>query len=126
MLPQDLLRLLKLSAKKSFDEIRKKGPFFCEIINLELKVTREFFDHISFQKSREIKEIISRLLIIPFIEDIIHKGTLIEKRIQGDYIYFQLALLLKKESINIVIRKKNEKIILLSCFVGPKWNITKK
>ncbi|MDP3976259.1 MAG: hypothetical protein Q8P95_05085, partial [bacterium] len=68
--------LLKMSAKKSFQLLRERSPFFCDALGVEVQVTKMFFRHITYARERQDVELIRRLLMVPFIDEILEKGQL--------------------------------------------------
>jgi hypothetical protein len=63
-----------------------------------------FFRHISFSKKRPIRDIIERLLIIPFINEILLAGKISEQRTTFDIEYFKISLIIGSFLFSIVIR----------------------
>ena len=117
-----LIRLAKKSAKNIQKKLLKDGKPFCEILNAEISVTKLFLNHITYHKKREEKEIIQRLLVAGFIEEILLNGSLVEKRIQQKHITYRVALEVGIDIFSVVISKEEEKdFLLLSCFLENKY-----
>ena len=119
----NLTKIAKFSAKKMFQDLKLKSaetPFFCEAIQSEIKITKLFFQHIVYKnkETRSYKEIIERILIIPFIQDIITTGVFIEKREEENISFFQFSKNLKDWTFSVIIQKRTQQddYILLSCF----------
>ena len=119
---QKLLPLAKKSAKEVFLQLRENWPYFCDELKKEIEVTKLFFNHIILNndKKREIRDLIERILIIPFIEKILTKWKITEKR-KGKWVeYFKLSINNWDDVFSIIILKKSNKFTLLSCFIDFK------
>lgn len=114
-----ILPLAKKSAKEIFFKLRENWPYFCNSLNSEIFIWREFFNHIVF-KEREDLELVKRLLIFPFIEKIIKNGEIIESK--NPEIFSKITLKNWKDNFSVIIIQKNNKLFLLSCFLEYKKN----
>ena len=118
------LPLISRSAKKSFQILRARAPFFCAALQKEIFVSRQFFNHISnntFRK-RRISDLLERLLMIPFIDEILEKGKLVETREHSQKVFFQISKMFFKEKYSVIIVKVHEKHSLLSCFIDSSFS----
>jgi len=109
-----ILPLAKKSAKEVFLKLREKWPYFCNSLNEEIFVWREFFNHISFKERKDL-ELVKRLLIFPFIEKIIKIWEVIKNK--DSNIFSKISLKSWKDIFSIIIIEKNNKLYLLSCFI---------
>lgn len=116
--------LVRLSAKRTFYLLRNKSPLFCKEIGSKIHVSKMFFRHISFSKTRPVREIIDRLLIIPFIEEILTNGKISEQRTIHDINYFKISLRIKDFIFSVIFSKKilSDEHILVSCFIDQQEN----
>lgn len=113
----DILRIAKISAKKNFQELRKKSPIFCPLLKKEIKITKLFLSHIAYVgEKRTHKEIVERILIIPFIEEIATTGDLDEVRENQSGTSYQISKKIQSEIFSIIIIKTEKSVLLLSCF----------
>lgn len=114
-----MLPLVKKSAKKSFVLLRKRSPLECAALQTDIHVTKLFFNHIAHIKKRKrnVVDLIERLLIIPFIDDILAYGNCIERRRQRGKMHYKIALKKGHETFCVILIEKKEKIVLLSCFI---------
>lgn len=117
-------KILKISAKESFIQLRKNSPYFCHSMQKEIYITRKFWNHINFSKYRPQKDIILKLALLPLIENILLKGELVEKRDWGQKNSYRIERKIKEEICILILEQRNKKnIYLLSCFVHqPKKN----
>ena len=115
---ETILRLTKKSAKRVFKNLRKKAPFHCSSLNKEIVITKLFLEHIAFNatKNRTHKEIIERLLIIPFLEEIFLKGTMREVRDKKENLFFRISRQFGEDIFVAIIIKSAKGYLLLSCF----------
>ena len=118
----NLTKIAKFSAKKMLKGIieeSKKNPFISKELKSEVKITKLFFQHIAYSfKKREYREIIERLLIIPFIKEIIINGTKIEERQEKNIISHKISKNFSQWTFSIIIleREQQKDFVLLSCF----------
>ena len=123
---KQLLTFAKDSAKKHFQELRKKSPIFCPAFSQEIHITREFFQHVVYrgENTRSPYEIMERILIFPFLSEIIKTGNLKETRKEEKITFLEIQkfFIFYKLSIIVIKRKNNPKYILLSCFKHKKKN----
>ena len=76
-----LIRIVRLSSKEWFKNLRKKWSIYCNSIDRHFIVSNLFLNHISWSsKKRELRDIIERLSTINLIEKIADKWILIEER----------------------------------------------
>ena len=116
---KDIAKLTEMSAKKSFQILRWNWPYFCNILeNKEILITNLYFKHIVWSKfKRKTKEKILRLLLIPFINEILKYSEITEIRIK--------PIIEKKEyakSYRITI-KKNDKFLTLIIAEQTNWKL---
>ena len=83
-------QLLKLSAKYVFKKLREQGPYFSPLVDDKIFVNRLFWNHLNLTKERIREEIEERLLLIPFLEEIL---------IQGEKILLSVFLVHKKNNL---------------------------
>ena len=121
-----ILRLAKKSAKNIQKKLLIGGEPFCSVLNSRISVTKLFLNHITYSKNRPEKEILQRLLIAGFTEEILLKGCLVEKRFERERITYRISAEFGIDIFSIVIAetKKEKSILLLSCFLENKY--TKK
>ena len=70
-----------------------------------------------YKKQRDSQELIERLLIINFVDEILKKGVFFSIRKKSAFSYYEIRY--KKEDGEfsaIVSQSENQKFILLSCF----------
>jgi len=118
-----LLPLAKQSAKEVFFKLRKNWPYFCNAISSEILIWKSFFNHVAFNKNknRKIRELLERLLIIPFIKKIIENWELTEKRDwEKSEEYYKISLNNWNNTFSIIIIKNKSYYFLLSCFIDFK------
>jgi len=123
---KDLFRVVSISSKEWFKNLRNKCPLFCESLNKNFVITNIFLRHISWNtvKKRELKEIISRLSSISLIEKIAIEWKIVEIRkevvVERKSFYnttYKIWLKIKNIIFYIVLwEKKDWKIILISTF----------
>lgn len=119
--------LLKNSARQAFYNLRENGDLYCEALSVQVKVTRVFFQHISFTERRhkDLGELAERLLLIPFVKKIVLEGEIIEVRKKDNDIFYQISSnFFGKQYSVIIIKTQNNNYLLLSCFIN--WNKRKK
>jgi len=122
----NLNKIIKISSKEYFNELRKTWWIFFTQENKNIQVTNFFYNHISWNTvKREVREITKRLASINLIKGILKKWKLIETRIKPriEWFYFKKSfkIQLEIESIifNLVIAEKNNwKLILISIFTN--------
>ena len=121
---KQLLAFAKDSAKKHFQALRKNSPVFSPSFLNDIHITRDFFQHVIYRgkNSRSPYEIMERILIFPFLNEIIQTGTIIETREEKNICFFEIEKKYKSYNISIIIMHKtdNPKYILLSCFKQKK------
>ena len=106
-------KLLKISAKYSFQTLRKYSPYNCNILETDISINREYWNHLVFQKHRDPKDFQERLLTVALISEILKTGNLSESRKN----YYRIEKIIDEVSFAIIIKKQNKKYILLSSFV---------
>jgi len=112
-------KILKISAKEAFKNLRGQAPFFCTSLNKEVFVTKLFWNHINFSKQRTIREVIYRLATIPLIARILAEG----KTVKVSKNFFQINLTLQGQTFSVIILQdlqRDNKCFLLSCFLFYK------
>lgn len=110
-------KVLKISAKKSFNTLRKKQKFPSKALSTNIFISRQFWDHINFSKFRSLEEIVIRLSIIPILPEIILNGFIYEIRNKNEY---GIAHYINGLCFVIIIKKTPKQFILLSCFLSDK------
>ena len=120
--PKPFLRLIKQSAKKSFQLLRLHGPYSCEALGEEVFVTKLFFDHIAHNRLRKrpVHDLVERLLIIPLISEVISYGVLTEDRIVKTKLYRKIAWARGLDTFVAIVVKDKDDWYLLSCFIEKK------
>ncbi len=114
---KDLLRITKLSAKGAFKSLKKNSPYFCVALNIDVFITKYFLNHIAYQKNRSEKEVIERLLIISFLEDILKNGELKNSREMYSGTFHQISLQKGADVFCAIISTTPQgRYILTSCF----------
>ena len=110
--PLDLL--IKKSAKKSFSILRERSPFWCTSLKNNVSITKKLFNHIAYhqKRTRKVLEILERLLIIPFVEDIVKKGEIIETRDNAH----KISLNISHYSFSVIVIEEKNSFHVLSCF----------
>lgn len=120
---QKLLPLAKKSAKEAFFRLRKNWPYFCGELESNIFVWKTFLNHIIFnnKKNRETRDLIERCLIVSFVEKIIKKWKITEKRNDRKSWSFYIKITIKnwKDDFSIITFQENEKYFL-SCFLEYK------
>jgi len=111
-----LHKLIKHSAKKSFQLLRDRAPLNCNVLGGKVKVTRLFYSHITQPKRRNktLNDLMERLLIIPFIDDILNDGTLLKSR---KNLFFRISKTFGERDYTVIIIKRYDEFLLLSCFI---------
>jgi len=113
----DILRIAKISAKRNFQELRKKSPIPCPLLNEKIKITKLFLSHIAYVgEKRTHKEIVERILIIPFIDEIAQTGYIEKTRKSTNGISYQISKKIQSEVFSIIVIKTEKSLLLLSCF----------
>jgi len=118
----DVIKIVRISVKYAFLNLRKKWLIYCNSIWENVQITNLYFNHINWEaKKRKIKEIVLRLSIINLIEEILEKWYLVETRSKDDelYIYHKIKYEIEWENFCLILSevKKTWKIILLSGFL---------
>lgn len=119
----DIIKIVRISMKKSFKRLKENSPVFCTILNKDIKVTNTYFKHINwYAKHRKLKEIIIRLSIINLIDDILKNWILSEKRNEECFVYYEIQYEINWKVFCLVLskNKKSAEIILFSWFVKNK------
>ncbi len=111
-------QLLKLSAKYVFKKLREKAPYSSYVLNDKVFVNRLFWNHLNFSKERTREETEERLLLIPFLEEVLQKGIKISENSQ----FIRIEKSIGNFQVGVVIVKNNQKKILLSMFLVHKKN----
>jgi len=111
-----ILPLAKKSAKEIFFKLRENWPYFCNSLNKEIFIWREFFKHIT-EKEREGFELLERFLIFPFIEKIILNWEIKREQEKKFWTFIRISLIHWNDIFSVIILKKKEKHLLLSCFL---------
>ena len=122
---QNIVKLVKLSSKEAFIQLRNWWSIFCDSLNRDCAVTKIFYKHISWErKNRKIKEVIKRLSCISLIKKILSEWILTEERWENkvDWKYFQkfFRIYLKIEDMDfflIIWEKVNLRLTLISVFI---------
>lgn len=111
--------LIRKSAKKSFKLLRERSPFFCTYLEEEVKVTKLFFDHIAYKKKRHKnpEELATRLLISPFVDEILKEGLLQDHRREEAIEYFKISKKFGHQTFSVIVQKRNQQYYLISCFL---------
>jgi hypothetical protein len=116
---KSVIRLLKVASKQASVDLRAKSPLDCPCLEKKIVVSKVYFNHIAFSKSRELKDLAKRLGMIPLIPEILLKGKLLKEETREDKrTYFRIGL--KKANlhlISIVVERKDD-CALLSSFVA--------
>lgn len=101
-----------------FKNLRDQGPLFCSFIKADIQVTKLFLEHIAYNasKNRGYEETIERLLIIPFIEEILGSGRIKEVRKENGGLFYRVSKQFGKDIFTLIIIKKPSGYLLLSCF----------
>ena len=113
-----LLRISKKSAKKVFQNLRENGNFFSPYLKENIQITKLFLNHIAFnvEKHRSIKEMMERLLIVPFLSEIVTSGEFQSKRGEHQKEFFEFSKSFGKDEFVVIIMKDSKGYFLLSCF----------
>ena len=114
-----ILKLAKISARKTFQNLRKTAPLDCAILNCEIEITRLFFNHIAYhqKKIRSKKDLIERLLITPLLSEILQTGKLTEKRNDKKFgKSFKISKKYRDFILSAIVQKSGKKHLLISCF----------
>lgn len=113
-------KILKISAKQAFLQLKKNSPYLCKSLNIQVFVTRQFWSHINFSKYRPQKDLILRLAILPLVEKILEEGLITEKRDWGKYFSYRVTQEFNSEKCSLIIlkpKKQENNTLLFSCFV---------
>jgi len=121
----DVIKIVRISVKRSFLKLRKESPLFCNSIWKKIEISNIYFNHINWEaKKRKIKEIILRLSIINLVDEILEKWFLYEKRSRENenFIYYEIQYKLEWEIFCLILseNKKSSKVTLLSWFIKYK------
>lgn len=127
---EKLIKIIRISSKEWFKELKLKNPIFCNAIWKEFLITNIFYQHILwYKKSRPTRETIERLSLINLVEKIALEWKLSETRENWtfeDMVFdntFRIVLRIWSIKFNLVLwEQKSSKIILLSCFVKDYRN----
>lgn len=121
-----LFKIIKLSAKVAFDNLRNESPLFCKAINKEVKVTKLFFSHLyTNNKTRGTEEIVKRLSMIILLKDVIRFGGLINKRGSKTAIFYEICYVFPEITLSVILLEKlNGEVLLYSCFDKYKKNLS--
>ncbi len=113
-----LLRLAKASAKNVFKMIQSKSPFYCKSLDSEIKITKLFLNHIvnNSKKKRPDYEIIERILIISFLQEIFSEGVITQKRTEEYGETFRISYEKGCDTLCVIVIFSKNKYFLLSCF----------
>ncbi len=122
------LCLLNQSAKRAFFNLRSLSPIRSEILDIEVLVSKRFFDHIAHHRRRKsnLKELVRRLLMIPFVPEIIEAGQIEEIRNKEEDCFIEISRNFSSRKFSVVlVQKKTSKVYyLLSCFEKTKNNLS--
>ena len=124
---KSLLSFAKDSAKKSFLQLKKEQFFFCTYMSEKVSITRLFFQHVVFKDSRARTpyEIMERILIFPFLSDIIKNGIAQKTHSINANEFYKVSKKYNKYSLSVILlRNKTGQLVLLSCF--KDFNVQKK
>lgn len=113
-----LLRISKKSAKKVFQKLRTEGSIFCTYLQQPIQITKIFLNHIAFniEKHRPVKEIMERLLIVPFVPEIIEQGVFHGERTEYEKKFFEFSKHFGVDEFVVIVMKDSKGYFLLSCF----------
>ena len=111
------ISLLKLSSKKSFQQLQKKSPFYCVCLDKRVLITKQFYNHIRFTKNRPKEDLIPRLLMLSLIDDIFEKGKVTENRKEERGIFYKITLKIGTHICSIIVLENESQHRLLSCFL---------
>lgn len=121
---KSLLAFAKDSAKKSFQKLREEEFFYSHELDKKIYITKQFFNHVVSDKNkkRTAYEIMERILIFPFLHEIITGGILVKSQSDKFSQFFRISKKYNKYILTIIILydKKRAKYILLSCFKNYK------
>ena len=117
---KSLLAFAKDSAKKAFKKLREQEYFFSKDLDKNINITRVFFEHVIYdkKKKRTAYEIMERILILPFLEEIISTGKIQKTREYKGTHFFRVSKVYKKYTLTVIIFQDTitKEYILLSCF----------
>ncbi len=113
-----LFRLAKKSAKKVFFSLRENAPYFSPALGKNVYITKIFLGHITniSTKNRSYKEIVERILIIPFVQEALKKGVITESRNQESFSFTRLEFSSGSDIFCFILTKEKRGYILISCF----------
>ncbi len=113
------LQLLKNSAKKTFCDLRDKSPLNCTQLSEKIVVSKRFFTHIAKhpKRTQNLKDLAERLLIIPFVNDILNNGNIVNIRTKRNEKYFRISKKYKKITYTVIVIKTKKIFFLVSCFI---------
>ena len=117
---KELLLFARRSAKESFKNLKGQAPFYCNILESDIFITKVFFEHIAFakQRTRFFYDLMERLLVIPFIPEILKNGIIVEERLKSvSTIFLRIEYSIAKKTLALIIMKKSNRYFLSSCFV---------
>ena len=118
-----LHKIIKISARYIFDELRKKSPVFSPVLDTEVKINRKIWNHLLFEKTRNDEEILQRFVTLPLVKDILVKGLITEKRnYEKGGQSFELSFEIEDEIFILIVKKERENFIAHSCFLRHKKN----
>lgn len=112
-------RWLKLSAKRSYQNLKNSAPLISGDLKAKILVSKRFYDHIAHHKRRRNNptEIVNRLLLIPFLPEIVAQGAVVDIRDQSEGKFYQLKFAIHDKKASVVILKDKAGVYrLVSCF----------
>ncbi len=115
-----LLRLAKKSAKNIQKKLLKNGKPFCKILHTEISVTKLFLNHITYTKKRTYKQIVERLLVATFLEEIFHTGEITEIRENTKSKEYKISYKAGVDIFSLIIMQTEKQYLLISCFLEYK------
>jgi len=118
-----LHKIIKISAKYIFNELRKKSPIFSPVLDTSIKINRKLWNHLLFEKTRNSEEILQRFVTLPLLDEIITKGVITqERKYTNEKSSFELSFEIEDEIFILIVKKENNNFIAQSCFLRYKKN----
>ena len=123
---EKLIKIIRISSKEWFKELKTKNPIFCDAIWKSFNITNIFYNHIIwYKKSRPTRETIERLSLINLIKKIALEWKLKETRENQTFEFtkffvktYKIILSIWWINFNFILwEKETWEVNLLSCFV---------
>ncbi len=115
------IKLLKTVIKVAFKKLKAKKFIYSNVLEENIFITRDLWEHLLFKKRRNEKEVIERLLTVLVIDEIIENGILSEERKEENCKYYRLEKKINNFDFAVIILKTSKKYSILSCFIITEY-----